>query len=116
MKTLTVVVLLLALTSCASYRPVIDTRGVDMNSYEADLAQCQQYAKQVAGVGTGAAMGAAGGAVLSYALTRILGGNTNDALKAGALLGGVGGAAQGGQSEMNVIKRCLAGRGYSVLQ
>ena len=32
---------------CASYRPVIDTKGVDMSAYEQDLAECQTYAREV---------------------------------------------------------------------
>ena len=106
----------LLLSGCSHYRPLVDSQGVDMNRYEADLRDCQGYAQQVAGAGTNAAVGAAVGAGLSYALSRILGGNTNAGIKAGALIGGASGGAAGAESEMNVIRRCMSGRGYRVLQ
>ena len=70
MKPLAVVLISVALGACAgpNYRPMIDAQGVDLNRYEADLAQCQQYAGQVAGAATQAAIGAGIGALLSGAL------------------------------------------------
>jgi hypothetical protein len=34
------------LVSCAgsNYRPIVDTKGVNLEKYETDLAQCQEYA------------------------------------------------------------------------
>ena len=46
----------------ANYRPIVDTRGVDLNRYEVDLRECQQYATQTMGAGESAAAGAAAGA------------------------------------------------------
>ncbi len=66
-KTLTrgiaLVLTVTALAGCATnqmganYRPIIDTRGVDFNRFEADLRECQQYANQTAGAGEGADLG-----------------------------------------------------------
>src|SRR3990167_3632833 len=93
------VVAVLTLTACAvaNYRPLVDTQGVGMNRYEQDLQACQSYAGQVAGAGTQAAVGAGIGAVLSGALAAI-GGSRYDrgrSAAAGALIGGVSGAASG---------------------
>ena len=54
MKKLLVVTALL--TGCA-HNPIIDMQGVDANRYNADLRDCQQYASQVSGAGTGAGAG-----------------------------------------------------------
>lgn len=115
MKILLVLVIFLA--GCAAgYRPLVDARGgQSVAAYEADLSACKGYAAQVVGPGTGAAVGAVAGAGLSYILGRITGGSTNQAMQAGALVGGVGGAAHGGESEVSVVRRCMVGRGWNVL-
>jgi|GEM_PF-6919527 len=46
---------------------IIDTSGVDMNRYQADLADCKEYAQQVP-VGEKAAAGSAKGAVVGGGL------------------------------------------------
>ena len=108
------------LTACAgaSYRPMIDTVGVDMNRYEGDLAQCQAYADRVSGAATQALVGAGIGAALSLGLAIIGGGGYSQSRSAaaGALLGGTAGGFQGNQSQADVVKNCLAGRGYRILQ
>ena len=40
--------IVLALTACAGadVRPVVDMQGVNSTKYEADLRDCQEYAKQ----------------------------------------------------------------------
>ncbi|PCJ28504.1 MAG: glycine zipper family protein [SAR86 cluster bacterium] len=114
--------LFLTLYNCASIeeltgnRPIIDTQGINISQYNSDLLQCQAYADEVqltqkatSGAISGAAVGAVFGAVL---------GNSNTA-KRGAGVGAVGGGAKGvseGFRERDlVIKRCLSGRGYRVL-
>jgi outer membrane lipoprotein SlyB len=82
----------------ATYRPIVDTQGLDMNRYEADLQSCQQYAKQTTDGPNSAAIGAVAGAAL------------------GSVLAGVAGGASGETNQRNIIRRCLAGRGYRVLQ
>jgi outer membrane lipoprotein SlyB len=112
------VAVLLALGGCANYRPIVDTKGVDMNRYEGDLRECQAYATQV-DPASSAVAGAIFGAVLSAALAGI-GGSRNYSVprsaQAGALLGGTSGAAAGAEAQINIVRRCMAGRGYSVLQ
>lgn len=115
-------VLLCGFTACRSVEdltgnnPIIDTKGVNITQYNQDLTECQAYADEVqiaqkaaAGVVTGAAVGGVFGAVL---------GNSNTA-KRGAGVGAVGGGARGvgeGMREReHVIKSCLIGRGYRVL-
>jgi outer membrane lipoprotein SlyB len=119
-KNLSAIVAILSLTACAgaNYRPMIDTRNVDMNKYEADLRDCQQYAQGAADAGTGAAVGAGVGAVLGFALAAISGSRYDRGASAGvgALTGGVAGGAQAERGQHNVVKRCISGRGYSVLQ
>ena len=112
--------LMLALTAgCAStYRPLVDTKGVDMNRYEADLRECREYTQQLVGPGeqaaTGAVVGAATGALVTRIVDRDLNRGPNTRL--GALLGAVGGLARGAQEQYAVIRNCMAGRGYRVLQ
>lgn len=120
MKRTISIALVLTLTACAgaNYRPLVDSQGVDMNRYESDLQNCQQYAGQVGGAGENAAIGAGIGAALSFALAAI-GGNRYDrgrSAAGGALLGAVSGAGAGENSQRDVIRRCMSGRGYRVLQ
>ena len=112
----TALLLAICLTGCAGYRPIVDMQGVDPNRYYGDLAQCQQYAEQV-DVGGSAAGSAAAGAVLGAALGALFG-NRQSAGQLGAaygLIGGAAGAAQGGIDQKQVIRNCMAGRGYRVL-
>jgi len=96
--------------------PIIDTKGVNLAQYNQDLTECQSYADEVqiaqkaaSGAVTGAAVGGVFGAVV---------GNRNT-VQRGAGIGAVGGGARGvgeGLREReHVIKRCLIGRGYRVL-
>lgn len=99
---------------CAAHpEPIVDTKGVDMSVYEADLAECSAYGDQIQ-AGEGVAKGAAGGAVVGAAAGAISG----DAGK-GAGYGGIWGATRSGLSadreKQMVVKRCLRGRGYKVL-
>lgn len=102
---------------CATYRPIIDMKGVDSSRYNQDLTECQQYAQQVSAEGhavAGAVFGALFGAALGAAV-----GNSDlarEVAAVGAIHGGVSGAALGAQSQVNVIRNCMAGRGYRVLQ
>ena len=111
------ILLALALTGCAGYRPIVDTQGVDMSRYEADLAQCQAYAGQV-DPGAHAAGGAVAGAVLGAAIGAIFGNRRTAGQGAAAygLVGGASGAAHGADAQVDIIRRCMAGRGYRVLR
>jgi len=102
----------------ADVRPLVDMKGVNESAYENDLQECQAYAKQESGMGSTAAKGAAAGAVVGGLLGLVTGGNASgiaQAAGAGAVIGTAGGAYSGNQSQEAVVKRCLSGRGYKVL-
>lgn len=112
-------VVALALAGCQSnpqQRVIIDPKGVDPAVYEQDLAECSEISKQ-ASPGGSAARGALGGALIGGALGGIFG----DSRSAGRMAGGgavIGGASQAGEgySERDrVLRNCMMGRGYRVL-
>ena len=107
---------LAALTGCATYQPIVDTKGVDMNRYHADLRECQSYAEQVS-PGNHAAAGAVAGMVLGGIIGALVGGRQG--ANYGASTYGVSGAAAGGaegvQAQRGIILRCMGQRGYKTL-
>ncbi len=104
------------LSACASRGPIIDTQGVDMTRYDQDLAQCQAYSGQV-NTGAEAGKSAVGGAAVGAVLGAIVGNSGTVARGAGVggVLGGARGAARGEGEKEQVVKNCLRGRGYRVL-
>ena len=84
---------LLTASAGAEVRPIMDMKGVNEAFYVKDLAECQEYAKEASGIGGMAAKGAG----------------------ADAVVGGAGGAYKGNESQEAVVKKCLVGRGYKVL-
>ena len=115
----TLVILSALLPACAS-KPIIDTAGVDMVQYQADLEDCVLVAEQVEtgktiakSAGAGAAVGAAFGVVTSVI--------TGDASAIGysaaygGVAGGTSGAFKADDEKAMVIKNCLRNRGYSIL-
>jgi len=105
---------LLTLAGCASSRgPIIDTKGVDMARYEQDLAECEGYAQEV-NPATGATRGAAAGGAVG-AMTGAIGGDAGRGAATGAVLGGSQSAVRGVRERDRVVKECLRGRGYRVL-
>lgn len=116
------VTVIFSLSGCANtganYRPIVDTKNIDFNKYEADLRDCQLFANQTASAGQSAAAGAVAGAVLGAALAAAAGSryDRTSTARVGALSGAVGAGAEGERNQRNIINRCLAGRGYSVLQ
>jgi len=110
------------LASCASIedltgnRPIIDTQGVILAQYDKDRVICQAYADQVA-IGRKAASGAVSGAVVGGIFGAVI--DNSGTANRGAGIGAVGGAARGVgkgiRERQHVIKRCLIGRGYRVL-
>ncbi len=105
------------LTACANRRNqniIVDMKGVDEAQYQADLLECQEYVEQVKPqAGEKAAGGAIGGALIGAAL-----GDHNTA-KRFAGVGAVSGAGKGAEAtqkeKKQVVRNCLAGRGYNVL-
>ncbi len=125
MKKITCLILFIFLTvsGCAGYRPIVDMQGVDGSQYETDLAQCQKYAEQIS-PGKSAAIGAvavaAGAAILGGVAALVFDLDVGDVMGDAAILGGtlgaMEGAAAGGRSQVDIIKNCMSGRGYRVLQ
>jgi len=118
--TISLIVSAVLLTACAGseVRPIVDMSGVNEARYEKDLAECQDYAKQATGMGGTAAKGAGAGAVVGGLLGLVTGSNTTGIVQsagAGAVIGGAGGAYKGNDSQEAVVKKCLVGRGYKVL-
>lgn len=115
-----IIIITLLLSACKTM-PVIDTKGVNMAKYNDDLIECQRFADNISvsdkSVQTGITAAAVGAA-----LGAILGGIYGDA-GAGAAYGaasyGVTGAAYGAVDARNtkegIVKRCMSGRGYKVL-
>ncbi len=110
------------LTACGSIEdltgnnPIIDDRGVNLAQYDADLVECQLYADEVA-IAQKAGAGAVSGAVVGGVFGAVIG-NSNTAQKGagvGAIGGGARGVGEGIRERERVIKRCLIGRGYRVL-
>ena len=95
---------------------IIDTKGVDMAAYQGDLGDCQAYADEVP-VGEKVATGAVAGAVVGGVVGAVVGDSRTAERIAG--VGAVSGALKGGGKGLSerdrVIKRCLQGRGYRVL-
>lgn len=114
---LTALLLLFPLVSCTTTDEIIiDEKGVNMAAYEQDLAQCRAYSEQVL-TGEKAAKGAVSGAVVGGLIGAAVG-NSRDAQRAagaGAVTGGAKGVSQGARDEVQVVKQCLRGRGYRVL-
>lgn len=112
-----VAVVLSACASSGGYRPIIDTDGVDMAQYEYDLSRCQAHARRISpgdSIAGGAVAGAALGAVLGLAA-----GDSRWYAQRGAAVGAVSGAAGSGGDAMHaqaqIVRNCMAARGYHVL-
>lgn len=94
---------------------IIDQKGVDMSRYEENLADCESYAEQVA-VGKKAAKGAASGAVVGGAIGSVSKGrDAGEGAAIGAITGVTKGLSDGERDKVRVVKNCLRGRGYRVL-
>jgi hypothetical protein len=111
----------LAVAACAGGEPIIDRKGVDAARYQADLAECRQYAEEVSvarsGAG-GAAMGGAAGAATGAAIGAVRG-RPGTGAAVGAAGGGTSGLFaglfRGSARQDKVVRNCLRGRGYRVL-
>ena len=113
----------LGLAACGPYDPIIDRgqAGFDDAAYQRDLAECRGYAAEieparqaVGGALLAAAAGAAFGAIIGS-----FDGNAGRGAGLGASVGGLGGGVRGGATAIDrqeeIVRRCLAGRGYAVL-
>ena len=106
--------LLAVISGCSAHPdPIIDQRGVNMQIYTADLEECESYAEPIS-VGKGAAKGAAGGAAVGAA-TGVISGDIYSGAGYGAIFGATRYGNEADREKRTVVKRCLAGRGYRVL-
>ncbi|MFD1216480.1 MULTISPECIES: glycine zipper family protein [Microbulbifer] len=98
---------------------VIDTYGVNMRQYQLDLADCKGMSMAARNsAGSRAFARGAGGALVGGALGAIIGDTSSAAAAAagaGALIGGVSGAGSAHSEQNYIVRNCLRGRGYRVL-
>ena len=66
-------------------------------------------------IGQYSCQGAGAGAVVGGLLGLVTGSNTLQSAGTGAVIGGAGGAYTANESQEAVVKKCLVGRGYKVL-
>lgn len=101
-------------TRGANYVPVVDMKYINPQTYANDVRECQVYANQRISAGEAAAVGALFGALLGAVLAS--GSRYQSQLQTeGAVLGGIGAGASANQTQESIVKRCLAGRGYNIL-
>jgi hypothetical protein len=116
---LSIVTLLVACSNMGSqYVPVVDKKGIDENKYQQDLAECQNLSTETEASGASGAKKAAGGAAVGALLGLVGGGNSTNIAQAagiGGVIGGASGLYSGNSEKQNIIRRCLSGRGYKVL-
>ena len=99
-----------------SGKPIVDTKGVNMAQYELDLQECSTFAEDIStgkSIAKGAITGGAGGAVIE-AITddeRSWG----DTFEVGAVSGGAKSGIRAVREKEQLVRRCLRGRGYKVL-
>jgi outer membrane lipoprotein SlyB len=113
MRPMLLIAAVLAAGCSAHPDPIVDTKGVNMATYERDLAECKQYGAQIQpakGVAKGAAAGAAVGAAVG-AINHDVG----EGAAVGAVSGGASSAVKADEDRQDVVKRCMRGRGYKVL-
>lgn len=109
----------LVLSACATaprgaaYVPLVDLQGKNPAQFATDTAECQAYARQSIDAAQGAVAGAVAAALLGAFLAPR--GYRNEVAGKAAGLGAVAGATQANDTQESITKRCLAGRGYSVL-
>ena len=112
--------LLFLISGCSNTpgKPIVDMKGVNAQQYEQDLEECSVYADEVSVAGKtagGAAAGAAVGAAVGAIWDGHNGNSPERGAATGAVVGGAGGAGSGLSERSQVVKNCLRGRGYRVL-
>lgn len=110
----------LLLAGCSTYggssAPIVDRKGVDPVQYQRDYNECQAYAAEVdarRNIGSSALSGA----VIGGAMGAIVGNHETAERMAGigAVTGTARGTGQTMQEKRTVLRNCLIGRGYRVL-
>jgi len=102
--------------------PIVDTKGVNSTQYNNDLLECQRYAQNISPANEAARGGflmAFLGAVAGAALGASMDLDPGSSAAYGAAVGGVSGASSSGAQakyrKERVVRTCLRGRGYKVL-
>lgn len=113
----------LSVAGCAATQPsitaqqlIIDTKGVDSFALSRDRAECQRYANGIES-GSSAIGGALAGGLLGAALGATVGdgGFARDMAGVGAISGGAAGYGSAQMTKSQVLRNCMRGRGYAVL-
>ena len=97
-------------------KPIIDTKGVNMSQYEIDLEECSIFSEDIStgkSIDKGAVTGAAVGAVIEAITDDVR--SRRDAIEVGAVSGGAQSGIRAVREKEQILKRCLRGRGYKVL-
>jgi hypothetical protein len=114
MQYVLLILLITTIYGCAAHpEPIIDTQGVDMVRYEDDMEDCATYGQQIQ-IEQGVAKGAAAGAVVGTA-TGAISGNAGSGAGYGAIFGAAESARLNDRQKQRVVKNCMRGRGYRVL-
>lgn len=95
---------------------IVDTQRLDLKEYQKDLSECDALAQQV-DITKRTVGGAIGGAIAGGVVGAIIG-NSDTVQEVGGtagVVGGVKGNIHARKEQQKVIKRCLQGRGYRVL-
>lgn len=127
-KAITAALVVTLVAGCAAQpqgpRTLVDTYapGFSYEQYRTDMDQCNGFAAQRP-VGTSAANGAMGGLVVGALFGALVGsayGDTGYGAAYGAALGTTSGAVQGAASgvatQQSIVRECMRGRGYRVLE
>lgn len=95
----------------------IDTKGVDMTNYYQDMQDCKSFAEKKSIAGD-AVTGAVTGAAVSAAIGAVVG-DSSDWASGGAKWGAIEGVAEGAwagyEGKRSIVRNCLIGRGYKIL-
>ena len=125
MKNLLTALFLITLLGCVANnsssifegsKPIIDTKGVNMSQYEIDLEECSIFSEDIStgkSIAKGAVTGAAVGAVIEAITDDVR--SRRDAIEVGAVSGGAQSGIRAVGEKERILKRCLRGRGYKVL-
>jgi len=99
-----------------SGKPIVDTKGVNMTQYELDLEECSTFAEDIS-TGKSIAKGAITGATVGAVIEAITDDERSwgDTFEVGAVSGGAQSGIRATQKKEQVVRRCLRGRGYKVL-
>ena len=99
-----------------NYRPVVDQSVCVDCDYESDLAQCQSITAGNTNVSGSAVSGAATDAAASALIGAFIGVDPGHMAAMGASVGELRGVGTEMMTINQMIARCMAGRGYSVLR